>query len=82
MTYHCLVDYRHMLPAFYSLYRQSGNKNVEEVKPHPVLSRLYRLSAQEDLVFDISELPMLTPPVPWTSATSGGNLLVKTDIIR
>uniref|UniRef100_A0A1B6DWP1 DNA-directed RNA polymerase n=1 Tax=Clastoptera arizonana TaxID=38151 RepID=A0A1B6DWP1_9HEMI len=72
----------HWLPAFYSVYRVSGHKSVEEIKPHPVLSRLYRQAVLDDLVFNVSELPMLTPPVPWTSPTSGGNLLVKTEFIR
>lgn len=75
-------NYPHMLPSFYTLYRHQRTKQVEEIKPHPVLSRLYRATAQEELVFDVSSVPMLSPPVPWTTPLSGGYLLTKTDIIR
>jgi DNA-directed RNA polymerase len=54
----------------------------EEVKPHPVLARLFRGAAQEDLVFEAATVPMLCPPLPWTSVGSGGYLIAKTDLIR
>jgi len=54
----------------------------EEVKPHPVLARLFRGAAQELLVFEVTTVPMLCPPLPWTSVTSGGYLVAKAGLIR
>ncbi|XP_046990509.1 DNA-directed RNA polymerase, mitochondrial [Schistocerca americana] len=73
---------RHLLPAFYSLFRYHGRILKEEVKPHPVLSRLFRGAAQADLMFDVTTIPMLCPPVPWTSVSSGGYLVAKANVIR
>lgn len=79
---HTGSNYVHMLPAFYTIYRQQRTRQVEEIKPHPILSRLYRATAQEELLFDVSAVPMLSPPIPWTTPLSGGYLLTKTDLIR
>ncbi|KAJ4450804.1 hypothetical protein ANN_02234 [Periplaneta americana] len=73
---------QHLLPAFYTLFRTQGRMLKEEVKPHPVLARLFRGAAQETLVFDVTTVPMLSPPLPWTSVTSGGYLVAKADLIR
>jgi len=54
----------------------------EEVKPHPVLSRLFRSAAPEHLVFEASKIPMVCPPLPWTSIISGGYLITKSELIR
>lgn len=72
----------HLLPAFYTLFRTQGRILKEEVKPHPMLARLFRGAAQENLVFEVTTLPMLCPPLPWTYITSGGYLVAKTDLIR
>lgn len=74
--------FRHLLPAFYTLFRTQGRFLKEEVKPHPILARLFRGAAQEDLVFEVAAVPMLCPPLPWTSVTIGGYLLAKADLIR
>jgi len=54
----------------------------QEIKPHPVLSKLYQSSQPSDLVFDVTMIPMLSPPVPWTSINSGGYIAAKADLIR
>nr|CAD7259066.1 unnamed protein product [Timema shepardi] len=72
----------HLLPAFYTLFRHQGHMLMEEVKPHPVLARLFRGAAQEELVFDVTNVPMLTPPLPWSSMNSGGYLLARANLIR
>ncbi|XP_021914450.1 DNA-directed RNA polymerase, mitochondrial isoform X2 [Zootermopsis nevadensis] len=72
----------HLVPAFYALFRNQGRLLKEEVKPHPVLARLFRCAAQEYLVFEVATVPMLCPPLPWSSITSGGYLTVKADLIR
>lgn len=71
-----------MTPAFYTLFRHQGKNVKEEVKPHPVLSKLYRGSQQENLTFEVNQVPMLCPPQPWTTSKNGGYLLAKSDLIR
>lgn len=71
-----------MIPAFYSVYRTTGRIFKEEVKPHPILSRLYRGAAQENLIFDVTKIPMVSPPLPWSNMHSGGYLISKTNLIR
>nr|CAD7399636.1 unnamed protein product [Timema cristinae] len=73
---------QHLLPAFYTLFRHQGHMLKEEVKPHPVLARLFRGAAQEELIFDVTNVPMLTPPLPWSSVNSGGYLLARANLIR
>lgn len=72
----------HSLPAFYSLYRSQGKLVKEEVKPHPLLARLFRGAAPEQLVFNSQSVPMLCPPVPWSSVLHGGHIIANTEIIR
>ncbi|CAH1772672.1 unnamed protein product [Owenia fusiformis] len=70
------------IPAFYNIYRNHSNKMKEEVKPHPALVRLYRDVGIRSLTFDIYEVPMLVPPIPWTSVRSGGFMLASTKLVR
>jgi DNA-directed RNA polymerase len=70
-------------PALYKVYRaRSDNTQIEEVKPHPVLSKLFALAKYSSLRFSASELPMLIPPVPWSSSARGGYLLKSADFSR
>ncbi|XP_016945541.3 DNA-directed RNA polymerase, mitochondrial [Drosophila suzukii] len=73
---------QNMLPAFYTLFRNQGRFVKEEVKPHPVLSRLFRASRQQTLTFDSNLVPMLCPPQPWSTPHNGGYLLNKSELIR
>lgn len=54
----------------------------EEVKPHPVLSKLYRASVPETLTFPAYEVPMRCPPIPWISVQTGGYLISPCDMVR
>ncbi|KAF4520387.1 hypothetical protein B566_EDAN012892 [Ephemera danica] len=54
----------------------------EEIKPHPILSKLFRGAALEELTFDVEKVPMLCPPLPWSNIKLGGHLISNTDIIR
>lgn len=54
----------------------------EEIKPHPILAKLYRASMPETLTFPTYEVPMLCPPIPWISTTTGGYLISPCDVIR
>ncbi|EDV57302.1 uncharacterized protein Dere_GG24614 [Drosophila erecta] len=73
---------QNMLPAFYTLFRNQGRFVKEEVKPHPVLSRLFRASRKQTLTFDSNLVPMLCPPQPWSTPHNGGYLLNKSELIR
>lgn len=74
--------HQNLMPAFYTLFRNQGRIVKEELKPHPVLSRLYRGSQQQTLVFEANMVPMLCPPLPWSTPTNGGYLIIKSDLIR
>ncbi|XP_076275662.1 mitochondrial RNA polymerase isoform X2 [Rhynchophorus ferrugineus] len=74
--------HKNYLPAFYTIFRNQGRLVKEEVKPHPVLSKLYKASLPETLTFLTSEVPMVCPPVPWTSMTNGGYIIAPTDVVR
>lgn len=71
-----------LMPAFYSLFRNQGKLVREEVKPHPILVKLYHASQSEDLTFEVNQVPMLCPPQPWHTSRNGGYLLAKSDLIR
>ncbi|XP_055642292.1 DNA-directed RNA polymerase, mitochondrial [Toxorhynchites rutilus septentrionalis] len=71
-----------LCPAFYSLFRYDAKIAKEQVKPHPVLVKLYRKSQPDTLKFDINLVPMMCPPQPWSSAHNGGYLIVRSDLIR
>ncbi|KAK3583385.1 hypothetical protein CHS0354_040349 [Potamilus streckersoni] len=71
---------KHLVPAFHILYRQDGVRLREQIKPHPHLVTL--VQNQGSLMFPTTHLPMLVPPLPWTSVHQGGYLLNRIDIIR
>ncbi|XP_034939045.1 DNA-directed RNA polymerase, mitochondrial [Chelonus insularis] len=74
---------KRIFPAFYSIYRYNNSKHlVEEIKPHPVLSKIYRESKPETLTFETTLTPSECPPRPWSSIDNGGYLLLKTDFVR
>ncbi|XP_063982936.1 DNA-directed RNA polymerase, mitochondrial isoform X2 [Diachasmimorpha longicaudata] len=74
---------KHFLPAFYTLFRNNNQKYlVEEIKPHPILSKIYRESQPETLKFDTALVPSECPPKPWSSVNNGGYLLLRSDVVR
>ncbi|CAH0564781.1 unnamed protein product [Brassicogethes aeneus] len=73
---------KNMLPGFYTIFRTQGRIVKEEVKPHPVLSKLYRASMPETLTFPAYEVPMKCPPIPWISVGTGGYLVSPVDVVR
>lgn len=73
---------RNFIPAFYTIFRIQNRISKEEVKPHPVLSKLYRESVPESLNFPTYELPMICPPLPWSSVDTGGYLISPSDLVR
>lgn len=71
-----------LVPAFYALYRYETKIAKEQIKPHPVLVKLFRKSQQNLLNFDINLIPMLCPPQPWSTPVNGGYILAKSELIR
>ncbi|KAF2883356.1 hypothetical protein ILUMI_22858 [Ignelater luminosus] len=74
--------HKNYLPGFYTIFRAQGHIVKEEVKPHPILSKLYRASAPETLTFPANEVPMRCPPVPWSSVSTGGYLIAPCEMVR
>jgi len=70
------------VPAFYSIFRMQGMSLREEIKPHPVLVKLYHAASRDTLTFDATLVPMLCPPLPWASIRTGGYLLSPAKIVR
>ncbi|KAG1650216.1 DNA-directed RNA polymerase, mitochondrial [Nymphon striatum] len=70
-------------PAFYYMYKYDGKIMEKLLMPHHVLSKLFKETEQCcDLNFDCSSLPMLVPPSPWISQTTGGYLLTSVPFLR
>lgn len=69
-------------PVVFSLFRKREHKSREEIRPHPVFARLLRESKLDTMRFQTNEVPMLCPPLPWTSPESGGYLQSHTTFLR
>ncbi|KAI4885324.1 hypothetical protein NFI96_024392 [Prochilodus magdalenae] len=52
------------------------------IKPHPILMQIQSEATETKLTFDSYVMPMLCPPVPWTSPKSGAYLLTPTKLMR
>ena len=55
---------------------------MEEVKPHPVIAKLFSKQKFHTLRFSVDMLPTIIPPCPWTCPTQGGYFMHPTDLIR
>ncbi|XP_029040441.2 DNA-directed RNA polymerase, mitochondrial [Osmia bicornis bicornis] len=75
-------DLKCSIPAFYTLFRNKGTYLSEQIKSHPLASKLYKESDFETLTFNSHILPSYAPPRPWTSIHNGGYLITKTDFMR
>jgi DNA-directed RNA polymerase len=71
-----------LIPAFFTLFRTQGKNIKEELKPHPMLMKLYRGSQQETLTFDVNLVPMVCPPKPYYEKNNGGYLIAHSNLIR
>ena len=69
--------------ALYKLFRlRKDQRNAEEVKPHPVLVKLFGPQKLHKIRFLTTELPMLVPSVPWLNPNHGGFLLETASFVR
>ena len=70
------------VPALYIISRERTKKTQEEIKPHPLLSKFYELFKNYFSKFSGSHVPMLVPPLPWSSTQRGGNLVCPSEFRR
>ncbi|XP_077888215.1 DNA-directed RNA polymerase, mitochondrial isoform X2 [Ictidomys tridecemlineatus] len=52
------------------------------LKPHPAFTQLLVAAADPTLTFETVDVPMLCPPLPWTSPHTGAFLLSPTKLMR
>ncbi|NXD85898.1 RPOM protein, partial [Halcyon senegalensis] len=71
-----------LIPILYHIYSFRSSWQVGLIKPHPIFSQLVSDAAETLLTFNSSAIPMLCPPVPWTSPHFGAFLLNDTKLMR
>uniref|UniRef100_A0A8B9FUD4 DNA-directed RNA polymerase n=1 Tax=Amazona collaria TaxID=241587 RepID=A0A8B9FUD4_9PSIT len=71
-----------LIPALYHIYSFRSSCQVGLIKPHPIFSQIMSDAAETMLTFNSSAIPMLCPPVPWTSPHFGAFFLNDTDLMR
>ncbi|XP_063057462.1 DNA-directed RNA polymerase, mitochondrial [Engraulis encrasicolus] len=71
-----------LLNVLYHMYTFRGNRQIGFIKPHPILTQLKLDAMETHLTFDSYMIPMLCPPVPWTSPRFGAYLLTPTKLMR
>ncbi|NXU37685.1 RPOM protein, partial [Drymodes brunneopygia] len=70
------------IPVLYHVYSFYSNWQVGLIKPHLIFSQLVSNAAETSLTFSSSAMPMLCPPVPWTSPNFGAFVLNDTKLMR
>ncbi|KFP71865.1 hypothetical protein N310_12262, partial [Acanthisitta chloris] len=70
------------VPVLYHIYSFHSTWQVGLIKPHPILSQILSDAAETTLTFNSSAMPMLCPPVPWTSPHFGAFVLNDTKLMR
>lgn len=73
---------QNFIPVLYHVYSFRSYRQVGILKPHPAFTHLLETAAEPTLTFETTEVPMLCPPLPWTSLHSGAYLLSSTKIMR
>ncbi|NXA55680.1 RPOM protein, partial [Nothocercus julius] len=71
-----------LIPVLYHIYSFRNSWQVGLVKPHPILSQIMSDAAETTLTFNSCVIPMLCPPVPWTSPHFGAYVLNDTKLMR
>ncbi|XP_066601813.1 DNA-directed RNA polymerase, mitochondrial [Prorops nasuta] len=71
-------------PAFFAVVNTSEKSLLEQVKPHPYVSKQYKQSVNilPDIEFTTDVLPSLVPPCPWTGIQNGGYFFTPSDFMR
>ncbi|NXP56509.1 RPOM protein, partial [Heliornis fulica] len=71
-----------VIPVLYHIYSFRSSWQVGLIKPHPIFSQIVSDAAETMLTFNSSSIPMLCPPVPWTSPHFGAFILLDTKLMR
>ncbi|KFQ39060.1 hypothetical protein N332_09746, partial [Mesitornis unicolor] len=71
-----------LIPVLYHIYSFRSSWQVGLIKPHPIFSQMVSDAAETMLTFNSSAIPMLCPPVPWTSPHFGAFVLNDTKLMR
>ncbi|XP_026103530.1 DNA-directed RNA polymerase, mitochondrial-like [Carassius auratus] len=71
-----------LIPVLYHMYTFRSHHKIGFIKPHPIVTQIQRVAMETKLTFDSYVMPMLCPPVPWTSPKSGAYLLTPTKLMR
>lgn len=71
-----------IVPALYTTYRNRDMKVREELRSHPTFAKLFRAARKEHLMFATNLVPMLCPPIPWSSHKHGGYFCTQADLLR
>ncbi|XP_041862582.1 DNA-directed RNA polymerase, mitochondrial isoform X2 [Melanotaenia boesemani] len=73
---------RKVIPILYHMYAFRSTRQVGFIKPHPILTQMQQEAMETKLTFDSYVMPMLCPPVPWTSVKFGAYLLTPAKLMR
>ncbi|XP_059950787.1 DNA-directed RNA polymerase, mitochondrial isoform X2 [Mesoplodon densirostris] len=71
-----------LIPVLYHVYSFRSFRQIGILKPHPAFTQLLETAAERTLTFESTDVPMLCPPLPWTSPHSGAFLLSPTKMMR
>uniref|UniRef100_A0A4W6BYF6 DNA-directed RNA polymerase n=1 Tax=Lates calcarifer TaxID=8187 RepID=A0A4W6BYF6_LATCA len=73
---------RKLIPILYHMYTFRSTRQIGFIKPHPILTQMQQETMETKLTFDSYMMPMLCPPVPWTSVKFGAYLLTPAKLMR
>ncbi|XP_073700227.1 DNA-directed RNA polymerase, mitochondrial [Garra rufa] len=71
-----------LISILYHMYTFRSSRKIGFIKPHPIVTQILRVATETKLTFDSFVMPMLCPPIPWTSPKSGAYLLTPTKLMR
>uniref|UniRef100_A0A672YWK9 DNA-directed RNA polymerase n=1 Tax=Sphaeramia orbicularis TaxID=375764 RepID=A0A672YWK9_9TELE len=71
-----------LIPILYHMYTFRSTRQVGFIKPHPILTQMQQEATETKLTFDSYVIPMLCPPIPWTTAKFGAYLLTPAKLMR
>ncbi|KAG8003580.1 DNA-directed RNA polymerase [Nibea albiflora] len=73
---------RKLIPILYHMYTFRSTHQIGFIKPHPILTQMQQEAMETKLTFDSYVMPMLCPPVPWSTVKFGAYLLTPTKLMR
>ncbi|XP_075062200.1 DNA-directed RNA polymerase, mitochondrial [Mixophyes fleayi] len=71
-----------LIPVLYHMYSFRSTRQIGLIKPHPIYSQILLDAGETLLTFEAAVMPMLCPPLPWTSTQFGAYLLSPIKLMR